>query len=125
LLSNTYREEERLIVKTVTITPVEAQKKIEAAVPANAEIVHYDDSADFASLNSAGKGFDWIKEQIQGGRVQQYRAARAKGRTGNSRIGEPAVPTIADTQENRCGRRGEIILSQPWLKGDRDTWEKF
>jgi hypothetical protein len=62
-------------VKTVAITPVEAQQKIEAAAPANAQIVHYDDSAAFAFSNSGGKGFDWIKQQMQASTTQQYRAA--------------------------------------------------
>jgi hypothetical protein len=65
-------------VKTVGITPFEAQQKMEAAAPANAQIVHYDDSAAFASSNSGGKGFDWIKHQMQPGTVQQYRAASEK-----------------------------------------------
>jgi hypothetical protein len=63
------------LVKTVGITPVEAQQKMEAAAPANAQIVHYDDSAAFASSNSSGKGFDWIKQQMQAVTMQQYRAA--------------------------------------------------
>ena len=62
-------------VKTVGITPLEAQQKMEAAAPANAQIVHYDDAAAFASSNSGGKGFDWIEQQMQAGTTQQYRAA--------------------------------------------------
>ncbi|HWY57562.1 MAG TPA: dienelactone hydrolase family protein [Terriglobales bacterium] len=62
-------------VKTVGVTPVEAQEKIEAAAPANAQIVHYEDSVAFAKYNSGGKGFDWIKQQMQAAPTQQYRAA--------------------------------------------------
>jgi hypothetical protein len=65
-------------VKTVGITPFEAQQKMEATAPVNAQIVHYDDSGAFASSNSGGKGFDWIKQQMQAGTVQQYRAASEK-----------------------------------------------
>ena len=65
-------------VKMVGITPVESQQKMEAAVPANAQIVHYDDSEAFRSAVSDGSGFSWIKRQMQAGTVQQYRAAGEK-----------------------------------------------
>jgi len=66
------------LVKSVAITPAEAQQKIEAAAPGNAHMVHYDDSAAFASSIAGGKGFDWIKQQMQAGTAQQYRAAGEK-----------------------------------------------
>ena len=62
-------------VKTVPVTPVEAQKKIEAAAPANAQIVHYDVSTAFRASVAGGKGFDWIKQQMRFSVVPEYSAA--------------------------------------------------
>jgi hypothetical protein len=53
-------------VKSVTITPLEAQAKIEAAAPHQAQIVHYDNAAAFQAVAATGKGFDWIKERVLG-----------------------------------------------------------
>ena len=63
-------------VKAIGITPADVQKKIEAAAPANVQIVHYDNEAAFRSAVAGGTGFDWIKEQLQPGSTQQQRASR-------------------------------------------------
>lgn len=52
-------------VKSVTITPAEAQAKLEGAAPHNAVIVHYDNAAAFQAATRV-KGFDWIHQQILG-----------------------------------------------------------
>jgi hypothetical protein len=59
-------------VGTVTVTPAEARQKIEAAAPSSVQIVRYDDAKAFLA---AGKGFDWIKEQLKAPTSQQYSAA--------------------------------------------------
>jgi hypothetical protein len=51
-------------VKTVTITPVAAKQKIEAAAPKQAEIVSYDDAQQMLAAISGGRGFDWLKNQV-------------------------------------------------------------
>lgn len=61
-------------VKTVPVTPVEAQRKMEAAAPANAQIVHYDGAAEFRAAVAGGKGFDWIKGQMHFSVVPEYSA---------------------------------------------------
>ena len=62
-------------VKSVAITPLEAQAKIEAAAPAQAQIVHYDDVPALQAATAGGTGFDWIKQHVQGGAGKEYRAA--------------------------------------------------
>jgi hypothetical protein len=56
-------------VKSVTVTPDETRQKLEAVAPSNIQIVRYDDTKAFLSAASGGKGLDWIKEQMQPGRV--------------------------------------------------------
>jgi hypothetical protein len=51
-------------IMTVTVTPNEAKKMIEAAAPANVEIARYKNSEDFRKAALA-QGFDWIKQQLQ------------------------------------------------------------
>jgi|HubBroStandDraft_6_1064221.scaffolds.fasta_scaffold15092_2 acetyl esterase/lipase len=71
-------------VKSVTVTPPEARQKIEAAVPPKTEVVHYDDTKAFLAAISDGTAFDWIKEKMQTGKSQDYRAsgqAQAKSST--------------------------------------------
>lgn len=68
-------------IKTVTVTPLDAQKKLEAAAPPNAQIVHYDDSAAFRQTVSTGTGFDWIKQEMQGGGTQQSRVTVSQPKT--------------------------------------------
>jgi len=63
-------------VKTIGITPTDVQNKIEAAAPANVQIVHYANEAAFRSAVAGGTGFDWIKEQLQPGSTQQQQASR-------------------------------------------------
>ena len=62
-------------VSTVTVTPNEAKRKIEAAAPSNVEIVHYEDAKAFRSAASGGTGFDWIKRQVQAGSIKQPQPA--------------------------------------------------
>lgn len=59
-------------IKSVTITPAEVQKKIESATPANAHIVHYDDTEAFKKAMAGGTGFDWIKEEMKFRVVDDY-----------------------------------------------------
>ena len=77
-------------VKSVQITPTEAQAKIEAAAPKQAQIVHYDDTAAFRGALADGSGLDWLKEHVRGEAVGQYRAAsqgqiRVSGRSKSPR----------------------------------------
>lgn len=62
-------------IKTVLITPPLVQQKIEAAAPANAQIVHYDDTAAFKKAIAGGTGFDWIKQQTKAGREAEDKTA--------------------------------------------------
>ena len=62
-------------IKAVAITPVEAQAKIEAAAPPNAEIIHFEDAAAFKAAMAGGTGFDWIKQQVKGS-AREHHAAR-------------------------------------------------
>jgi hypothetical protein len=62
-------------IKDLAITPADVERKIEAAAPANAQIVHYDDSAAFRAAVAGGTGFDWIKHNLQFSVVPDYSAA--------------------------------------------------
>lgn len=61
-------------VKSVTVTPNEARQKLEAIIPANVELVRYDDTKAFAKIVKSGNTFDWIKQQMQSGKSEDYRA---------------------------------------------------
>jgi hypothetical protein len=63
------------LIKSVTVTPQEAQKKLEAAAPANAQIIHYENSPAFQQAIAGGKGFDWIKKQMAFRVIDEYSAA--------------------------------------------------
>lgn len=52
-------------VKDITLTPADVQQKIEAAVPTNAQVVHYENIAAFRATAAGGTGFDWIKQKMQ------------------------------------------------------------
>src|SRR5215472_3181572 len=62
-------------VKSVMITPTEAQAKVEAAAPKQAQIIHYDDPAALRASVANGKGLDWLKDHVRGESPKQYRAA--------------------------------------------------
>jgi hypothetical protein len=62
-------------IKDLAVTPADVQQKIEAAAPANAQIVHYDNTAAFRSAVAGGTGFDWIKQNLQFRVVPDYSAA--------------------------------------------------
>jgi hypothetical protein len=51
-------------VKTVTVTPEDARKKIEAIAPPNVEIRRYDDVQAFLKTASSNTGFNWVKEHL-------------------------------------------------------------
>jgi len=57
-------------VTTVTVTPNEAKRKVEAAAPPNVEVIRYESGEDFRRA-AVAQGFDWIKRQLQSA---QYRA---------------------------------------------------
>jgi hypothetical protein len=61
-------------VKDITVTPADVQQKIEAAVPPNAQVVHYDNIAAFHAALAGGTGFDWIKKEMQFSVVPDYSA---------------------------------------------------
>jgi len=63
-------------VKTVPITPYEAQQKMEAAAPKNVQIVRYDNLTAFRNSVADGSGFDWIKQQVGGGAPIQNAAVK-------------------------------------------------
>ena len=49
----------------LTVTSEVVRKRMEAAAPSNANIVHYENTKQFvADVGSKGIGFDWIKEQL-------------------------------------------------------------
>jgi hypothetical protein len=62
-------------VMTVTVTPDIAKQHIEAAAPPNAKVIRYDDGKALLKATSGGTALEWIKEQLQPGPSQQYRAA--------------------------------------------------
>lgn len=72
------------LVKTVTITPADVQRKIEAAAPANAQIVHYDNTEAFRAAVAGGKGFDWIEQQMRSGKAEECSAAGAQPKASSS-----------------------------------------
>jgi len=53
------------LIKSDLATPEVAQKKLEAAAPANAVIEHYDNPVLHSSANSGGKLFQWLKDQLR------------------------------------------------------------
>jgi hypothetical protein len=59
-------------VMSVTVTPDEAKRKVEAAAPKNAEVVRYQTAEEFRAA-AAGQGFYWIKQQLQPTANAQYR----------------------------------------------------
>jgi hypothetical protein len=65
------------LVKSVVITPAEAKQKIEAAAPANVEIIHFASRQEFSSAVAGGRGFDWIKEQLQPGSTHRPTSTNA------------------------------------------------
>jgi hypothetical protein len=61
----TQRVRLQYITGDLTVTPAAVREHLEAAAPANAKIVHYENFKIFRTdVASAGKGFDWIKEQL-------------------------------------------------------------
>jgi hypothetical protein len=73
-------------VKSVTVTPPEARKKIESAIPPKTEVVQYDDTKAFLAAISGGTAFDWIKQKMQPGKSQDYRASgQAQAKTATAR----------------------------------------
>jgi hypothetical protein len=68
-------------VKTLPVTPADVQKKIAAAAPASAEIVHYDDLAAFRGAVADGTGFDWLKRQVRGVGPAEYHAGRTQSKS--------------------------------------------
>jgi hypothetical protein len=61
-------------IATVTVTPEDAKRKLEAAAPPSVEIVHYSDSPAFKNTMASGIGFDWIKEHVRPGPTRQPQA---------------------------------------------------
>lgn len=61
-------------VNSVTVTPSEARKKIEAAAPPNVQIIRYADNDAFTASVIDGSGFDWVKDQVRPAASPQYRA---------------------------------------------------
>ena len=53
-------------VKDVKVTPLSAQERIDAAVPARTLLIRYEDRHDFLqNAVAGGKALDWLKEQVQ------------------------------------------------------------
>jgi hypothetical protein len=72
-------------VNSDAVTPAEARKKLEAVAVSNVEVVRYDDLKAFRGAISGGAAFDWIKQQMQAGKAEEYRPAgqtQAKGING-------------------------------------------
>ena len=51
-----------------SITPAEAQKRISAAAPESAQVLHYESAAQLFSSVSGGRLFEWIKDQYRADR---------------------------------------------------------
>jgi hypothetical protein len=62
LRSRTMRLQDALYEK---VTPANAKKRIESAMPARAPIVRYKNSHALEDIASGGRFFDWLKEQVQ------------------------------------------------------------
>jgi hypothetical protein len=75
-------------IASVTVTPNEAKQKIEAAAPANVQLIRYQDTSEFLKATSGGRAFDWIKAQVRDTPVQDY------GATGK-------LPTYGTRQQTR------------------------
>jgi len=63
-------------VKDIAVTPADVQAKIGAAVPQNAQILRYENTAAFNAAVAGGAGFDWIKQHVGGSTPKEYHAAR-------------------------------------------------
>jgi len=72
-------------VKGVTVTPAEAQAKIESAIPSSAKVFHYDDVPAFRAAMAGGAGLDWIKEHVQAHPAKEHHAARHEPTQGTSK----------------------------------------
>jgi hypothetical protein len=72
-------------IQSVTITPADVQKKIEAAAPPNARIVHYDNSEAFKKAIAGGTGFDWIKEEMKFRVVDDYFSPQSQAKATSKR----------------------------------------
>jgi hypothetical protein len=69
-------------IKNDPLNPVEAQKKVEAAIPASAAVYHYDDEQAFRFIvTRRGRAYDWLKENLPADKGQSYRPvdSMAKG----------------------------------------------
>lgn len=54
-------------IDDLTVTPKTAREHMEAVAPSNVKVVHYaSKNAFLANVAFAGKGFDWIKEELGG-----------------------------------------------------------
>ncbi len=62
-------------VKSVTVTPDEARKKLEAVAPSNVQVLRYNDTKEFTAMVANGTVFDWIKQQTHDGKSEEFRAA--------------------------------------------------
>jgi hypothetical protein len=59
-------------IKDISVTPADVQAKIEAALPPQAKVVHYENTAAFRAAIAGGTGFDWIKRNLQFSVVPGY-----------------------------------------------------
>lgn len=54
-------------IEDLKVTPKTVRERMEAVAPQNARVVHYESKRAFlANVAFAGKGFDWIKEELGG-----------------------------------------------------------
>lgn len=67
-------------IMSVTVTPNEAKKKLEAVAPSSVELLRYNTAEEFRNAARV-QGFDWIKQQLQ---PSQTRAADQSTPQGNS-----------------------------------------
>lgn len=63
------------------VTPADVQQKMQAATPANAQVVHYRDPAAFNGAVAGGAGFDWIKQKLQFSMAPGFSASGQSGET--------------------------------------------
>jgi acetyl esterase/lipase len=66
------------MISTDDKTPKPAKERIEAAMPPNGEIIHYENTKPLVEMVSSGKFFDWLKEQVRSGTGQPTRSATVR-----------------------------------------------
>jgi hypothetical protein len=67
-----------------SVTPLEVAANIASAAPPNARVVHYASGKEMYMQTSEGRIFDWIKDQIRGGKASSYSSHGQSDATGHN-----------------------------------------